>query len=117
MKPKYISIIITLLILLVAALTNPGEEIHRARVERELNSLIPDSLNATFGQVTTPLFDAAIDKFIHRQNFVFFSLTKLDLETATRIIGIGLFGHVFLISSPKEAFESERDKLQKLIPF
>ncbi|HEY6160897.1 MAG TPA: hypothetical protein VI112_06725, partial [Bacteroidia bacterium] len=83
MKTKYISIIITALVLLVAALTNPGEEIHRARVEKELSSLIPDSLNATLGQVTTPLFDAAIAKFIHRQNLIFFSLTKLDLQAAT----------------------------------
>ncbi len=110
--------------LLGAALTNPSPEKHRKAVKDRLEHYLTQyteqstqktsqntweklgkSLGASLGFA---LMEPLVHEVVQRENFVVFSLTKVDWDGKSNTIGIGLFGKVFL--SPKID-----DTLQKMM--
>ncbi|MEG0601913.1 MAG: DUF4359 domain-containing protein [Mucinivorans sp.] len=84
--------------------TNPSQEQHidnayRILKERHLDDLGINADYLTIGQglLGKEQMDNLLKKFISRDNYYLFSLTKIDLGDKTRTVGIGLLGHIFTI--------------------
>ena len=82
--------------------TNPSLEDHRDRVkkiyENKLNSM-EDSKSQEVVNLLSNIFsnvgDGFIDKLISRDNYLLFSITKLNFGGVTRNIGFGILGKVY----------------------
>lgn len=101
MKGKILLIIIILLIL--AALTNPDASKHREAVKEEVRDQI---LTTTEENILTSvlggfMIDQVMDQLVTVDNYLFFSLTRLNISGEHKLIGIGLFGNV-LVNIDKE---------------
>lgn len=79
-----IGLLVIALIVVIAYLTNPSEEVHRQAVLRKA------------AETKTSLKK----KKISREDFYLFSLTALDENNEHRIIGAGGFTTVFIFSKP-----------------
>jgi hypothetical protein len=96
------------LLLLLAAVTNPPYEIHKLKIKQEafkqmnrsagLNSgnnfqKAGYSLGSTLG---IAVIDKMLDVLVNADSYLFFSLTRINYQGESKIIGIGAFGNVFL---------------------
>ncbi|MEG2728158.1 MAG: DUF4359 domain-containing protein [Mucinivorans sp.] len=93
-----------IVIAVVMCATNPSQEQHidnayRILKERHLDDLGINADYLTIGQglLGKEQMDNLLKKFISRDNYYLFSLTKIDLGDKTRTVGIGLLGHIFTI--------------------
>ncbi|MEM6843242.1 MAG: hypothetical protein AAF632_13520 [Bacteroidota bacterium] len=116
-RPKgiWVGLLAALGILGMAILTNPSEEKHRRAVSQsghqELlqsslltysESTAPDEVNSTLVSTNGSSFTSPV----HRKNFYIFSLTELQFPDYSKIVGLGIFGKVFL-DEPEESTTSE----------
>src|ERR1051326_4847669 len=103
-----------LAVLVVAAITNPPVEAHRAAMNRALHQYMDEKGvepgNLTSALLTGTLLSAGTDQLVRADNYFFFSLTRLDLVVTTRTIGIGIFGHVLLYGSVQDMIAHEKNK-------
>lgn len=122
MKKGYITTLILALILIIAVLTNPSQDLHKEAVKTKLNSYMQKSISERLsesdnewkqaGQALGMMFGGAlIDEFISNavsiDNYVVFSTTKVTWERETKVIGIGFLGNVFLTSKIDETLDRE----------
>lgn len=106
------------LLILVAVMTNPNQAVHEEALKAKVNSYLQKSMTDELsesnneweqaGQALGFLFGGAIiDKVITNvvtvDNYVVFSITKISWGGESRLIGIGIFGNVFLTSKLDEA--------------
>jgi len=96
--------IIITLIIVITFFSNPKRDEHTFAVELRLTSL----LEKTLEEETTSAFDynigikvvgPAIYEIVNRvstENYLFFSLTKVNYQTDSKTIGIGILGKVYL---------------------
>ena|ERR1051325_3050504 len=114
LKTRHYILLGILALLVAAAITNPPVEAHRAAMNQALHQYMNEKdvepENLTGALLTGTLLSAGTDKLITADNYFFFSLTKLDLVVATRTIGIGIFGHVFLFGSVQDMIDHEKNK-------
>lgn len=130
MKKNHLITIVLILILVTAILTNPSQERHKETLKNELKYQLEKTLKEytpstdnpweKFGQALGMVFvgvlvDKIVDTLITSDNYVFFSLTKISLLGESKVIGIGLFGKVFILKDLKETtndfkllFENEK---------
>jgi hypothetical protein len=101
-------------VLVIAAMTNPDREMHKAAIRKKLMHATgldeqlaarPDStqdwspLGATIGlSLGLSMADQVLEHVIEVDNYVLFSITKATYEGHEARIGLGLFGNVFLSS-------------------
>ncbi|MCY4778688.1 hypothetical protein ORI89_03425 [Sphingobacterium sp. UT-1RO-CII-1] len=99
--------ILGITILLLSFLSNPPKELHEKVVKDKIISLLktePGSKNKElidFGiqLIGNTLVDQFVEEHLHIKNYYVFSLTKIRWEDQNVIIGLGIFGKVWL--SPK----------------
>jgi hypothetical protein len=122
-------IIIALLALAVLAfVSNPKIEAHRAAVREEANDYLQASLEEKRSQTNSGLRRAgqalgaafggiianeAIDEVVTADNYLLFSTTRVEWEGETHTIGLGLFGKVFISPNARRIVEEEILELDK----
>jgi len=85
------------LILVIALITNPGEDSHKAAVSKKVNSIVLPADPSGSGYVGShPYVDQLIDTHVSRTNHYLFSTTQVSWDNQVITVGLGLFGHVFL---------------------
>jgi hypothetical protein len=117
-KKNYI--LISFLSIAVLIYTNPSEENHLQTVKLKLKmsmnkkmssdiNLSNNSFNSIGKGLGMILGDALIDRltenFVFRQNFVIFSLTKVNFKGEDKIIGFGILGNIFITDRIEEALK------------
>ncbi|MCB0395188.1 MAG: DUF4359 domain-containing protein [Flavobacteriales bacterium] len=108
------------LLLILAAATNPSSEKHRdavkSKVEKKFKDVDkenkPESALGRMGKSLGLMFGKAFmneitDKLVDCDNYIFFSLTKVKTDNGERVIGMGIFGHVFLSEKVDQAINGE----------
>lgn len=113
MKKSYIILGIIGLVLIVAVITNPNQDRHKEVLKTKLNAYMHQSLNATqtesgdeWAQAGQALglmmggvmIENIIANMVSTDNYVLFSLTKINVDGKSKVVGIGAFGNVFLTS-------------------
>jgi hypothetical protein len=115
MKTKQIGIIVFASILLIAIFTNPSQDEHKEKVKETFTAYYQKSLKESqldtensFAALGSLLGESFINKIIEnavtRENYMFFSLTKVTFKGEEKSIGYGIFGNVFLSEKVEEAF-------------
>jgi hypothetical protein len=114
MKKSTITLAVLALVIIVAVITNPKLEDHKAAIKSKMNAAIQKSMSETISQSNDglqqagsvlgvmlggALIDRLIDSAVGVDNYVLFSLTKVTWEGNSMIVGVGIFGNVFLVSA------------------
>lgn len=118
MKTKQILIFAFITILLIAIFTNPSQEDHKEKVKETFLTYYKKSLKESqldtensFAALGSLLGESFINKIIEnavtRDNYMFFSLTKVTFKGEEKSIGYGVFGNVFLSEKVEEAFNKK----------
>ena len=111
---KYIFLIVLLVVLHTS---NPDLEVHQAAFTSKITSIFKETLDplernglADYLVRDAPPIDTSLinnitaqknnitAQKIRRQDYYFFSLTKLEFDGSTQTIGIGIFGNVFFFN-------------------
>ncbi|WKN42827.1 hypothetical protein [Tunicatimonas pelagia] len=106
-RPKgiWVGLMAVLVLLLAAFLTNPGLEKHRSAVAKSSHQELLQSSLLSFSESSSPnelnstLVSTGESQFsspVQRQDFYLFSLTELQFPDYEKIVGVGLFGMVFI---------------------
>lgn len=98
------SYIFIALFVLIAFLSNPKLEDHRATLRIKLTGLVEKHLSENTDNIISYglgkyFMDAIIDgglKNVSSDNYLLFSLTKFNFASESKIIGLGVFGQVYL---------------------
>lgn len=107
MKKNYILLYAVGLILLIAVLTNPNQDQHKEAVKAKYNSYIQKRMSEGLSEKDSELknlgmllgrtlINGIVSNTVTVDNYVFFSTTKISWDGESKIIGVGLFGNVFL---------------------
>jgi hypothetical protein len=104
MKTSQVTLIIIGFILLAMMATNPSIEDHREGVKEmykkklgEINNEEKDNVGTQIGiGLASIVGDGIINKMVSRENYILFSMTKVSLGHKSKLIGLGVFGKVFL---------------------
>ncbi|MGB3588707.1 MAG: hypothetical protein WBA23_19320 [Tunicatimonas sp.] len=105
LKGIWVGVLIVLVLLITAFFTNPGIEQHRSAVEKSTHQELLQPSLLTYSESTSPeelnstLVSTAESPFpspVQRKDFYVFSLTELQFPDYEKIVGIGLFGTVFI---------------------
>lgn len=98
--------IITIAILMIAAITNPKTIDHQIKVKSEISRAIhTKNLKegndvGILGEVIIKLaIDKEVETSISSDNYILFSLTKVIDKSGSRVVGIGVFTKVFLFTN------------------
>ena len=95
-------------IAVIAVITNPNKEKHEEAVKDEVRALILDPSgnsdveNIFEGLISGLLLDAYIEQAVSVDNYILFSLSKMNIDGKPKIIGVGLFGNVIVSSDKME---------------
>lgn len=118
MKRKNIMLIAIGVVLLVAVITNPNKDRHKEVIKEKFNSYMQKSMaeglsnsdneweqagEALGLMLGGALIDGIISNIVTTDNYVIFSTTKITWEGKSKIIGVGVFGNVFLTSKIDDA--------------
>jgi hypothetical protein len=105
------TLILTALFCTVAFLTNPQPERHKEAVKSKLSTFMQQGMKESLTQTDNEweqagqalglmlggaLVDRIVEELIATDNFLLFSTTRLNWDGDSKIIGVGIFGNVFL---------------------
>ena len=114
MKNKQLFIWVTISLLIVLAFsTNPPVEKHRAEVKNKFGTILQKSIaknidknggdkqGLSIGSTFSSMFGSIIlnpliDSYISDDNYLLFSVTRLKWNEKSNVIGIGVFGKVYI---------------------
>ena len=112
MKNKKLRLIIIGILILIAVITNPNQDRHKELVISKFNSKMQTSMSETdngwkqaehaLGMLLGGVF---LENLINVDNYVLFSTTKITFGKETKLIGIGVFGNVFIFSKALDAID------------
>jgi hypothetical protein len=123
-KKNYI--LLSFLLIAVLIFTNPSEENHlqtvKLKLKMSMNKKMSSDINSSNNSFNSIgkglgiiLGDALIDRltenFVFRQNFIIFSLTKVNFKGEDKIIGLGILGNV-IISNKIDDFLNKRKQIE-----
>lgn len=92
-KKKYILIFI----LIVAALTNPSITKHQTAAVDKIQNYLQNSPHTSTSSAGSLYFvEDQIKSRVSSSSYLFFSTTEVTIDNKAEIIGIGLFGMVFI---------------------
>jgi hypothetical protein len=121
MKTKHFILIGISILLLVAIITNPDTNHHKEEVKLKIHEYLQkslaDNINETddqwskAGKLFGNLFGEAminnmVNTIITSNNYILFSTTSATFEGKSKIIGLGIFGNVYLSDKVNEAFKN-----------
>jgi hypothetical protein len=121
MKAKHFILIGISILLLVAIITNPDTNHHKEEVKLKIHEYLQkslaDNINETddqwskAGKLFGNLFGEAminnmVNTMITSNNYILFSTTSATFEGKSKIIGLGIFGNVYLSDKVNEAFKN-----------
>ena len=127
MKKTHLILIAIVLIGLVAVLTNPNQDRHKEVVKNKINLYLQKSMKEDNAEtndereksgqalgmmIGVVLVNQIIDNLVSTDNYVLFSTTKVTWDGQTKVIGIGLFGNVFLTDKLDNALKDGLLKTQ-----
>lgn len=126
MKNKQLFLVILGLILIISVITNPNQDRHREVVKNKLSVIMQKAMteslkNSDSGakQIGSALglmlggafLDRMIESMISSDNYVLFSTTKITWEGKTKLIGVGVFGNVFISNEIEKALKDGKGLL------
>ena len=91
--------LILIAIAVIAVITNPDKLKHEEAVKDEVRALILDPSgnsdieNLFEGVLTGVLLDAFIQNAVSVDNYLLFSLTRMEFKDKSKIVGLGIFGN------------------------
>lgn len=121
MKKDYFLFGIIGLLLILAAISNPGSEVHKKALKSKVDLALHKSMQeitedhnslwAELGQAIGMALGGKISGEIVEQvvsvdNYIFFSITKITWDGEPHAVGIGIFGNVYLHSKLEDEIES-----------
>lgn len=103
MKRNYLFFGVLFLLLIISTITNPNKGTHLDLVFNEF-IVNKDELVKTngFGLIVLPLAKNALGEILSVDNYVLFSIVKIDYNGIKKNISIGAFGNVFLLINKSE---------------
>lgn len=124
-KGKLILIAIAALAL-VAIFTNPSLDSHKDAVRQALQTSMNNTLDeksSDMGKLKdlgkslgnlfgNKLIDASVNEMVSRDNYLVYSTTKCRYNGEDYVVGVGLFGHVFVSSKLETVFQDSLKKLK-----
>jgi len=108
---KYLILTITCLIILIAVITNPNQDRHREVVKNKINFYMQKNLSETNGlellgaMLGGAVVNVVINNLVSTDNYVLFSTTKINWRGESKVIGVGVFGNVYITSELVKAME------------
>lgn len=118
MKKRNLYVIIIVIVLFIAVLTNPDSIKHKEAVKNKLHEYLQKklqehsdtSLGETGGALGAMFADVLVDRIVNNvvssDNYVVLSTTKVTWEGKSKVIGIGIFGNVFITGNLQEAVDN-----------
>ena len=119
---KYILLIVLLIILYAS---NPAIEAHQNAVKSKLSHLIKQQTatksndntteklgKAFIGYLGESFADQIVNEYIKRKDYFFFSLTTIEFKGNEKIIGVGLFGNVFISDELENELNKDINKIK-----
>ena len=99
---KKTAIWIFLILLVAMFISNPSEIQHRDTLIKTMlanNSLSKKMENreSVNRYIESTLINKVVESLMYRENYYLISLTKVSLEGNSKIIGIGVFGKVYIL--------------------
>lgn len=119
MKKSHVALVGVGIVLLVAILTNPNMDQHKAVIRSKFTALFQQRLKQTEksdddfknigAAIGIALGGALVDRIVNDavtvDNYLLFSLTRVSIEGESKIIGLGAFGNVFISQKVDEALK------------
>ncbi|HEY0653529.1 MAG TPA: DUF4359 domain-containing protein [Chryseosolibacter sp.] len=114
-----ISLIIVVILLGAALLTNPSKSDHTQAVKdmiaEKLNNAMVDGISTSkntweaAGSVIgmslgMGFVNTFLENMVFRKNYLLFSLTEIRFQGKSRTIGVGAFGNVWILDDAKDRF-------------
>jgi len=111
MKTSSGTLILTVVLSATALFTNPQPERHKEAVKSKLSAFMQQGMKESLTQTDNEweqagqalglmlggaLVDRIVEELIATDNFLLFSTTRLNWDGDSKIIGLGIFGNVFL---------------------
>lgn len=117
MKRPNWTITILIIIILVAIFTNPSSAEHKLAVKSIINQKVQSSLSnentngfESLGALLGgSLINNLIDNSITSDNYLLFSITKINWKGESKNIGYGLFGNVFISKKVNDSFNDSKE--------
>lgn len=92
-KKKYLFILIAF----IAILTNPSEDSHKKAVKAKFDNYIETHSGSPLSSMKgNPFVEQTISMSVNSTSYLFFSTTNVAWNDDTYVIGIGIFGKVFI---------------------
>lgn len=126
MKKNHIVLAIFGVFILMAVITNPNQDRHKEVIKNKLNTYIQKSMKESLTESSNKweqagqalglmlggvLVDRVIDNLVTTDNYVLFSTTKITWDGQTRVVGVGLFGNVYVTDKLDETLNKGLLKL------
>jgi len=116
MKKGTLIILIAVIAIALAILTNPKEADHKAAAKKYIDDILQEQItNETDDewQALGLLFGKAVSGFIIEniitsENYIIFSTTHYKFQGEDKTIGFGLFGKVFITNKIKEEIKKQQ---------
>lgn len=106
MKKGTLFLLLLIGLAVVAYLTNPPKEVHQAAAYKKMNQIVENTMsrygieNKLLSSLGVELSDKFIGELLEKQissdNYYVLSLTKLNWENESYIIGVGAFNKVYI---------------------
>lgn len=111
MKASSGTLIMTVVLSATALFTNPQPERHKEAVKNKLSAFMQQSMKESLTQTDNEweqagqalgmmlggaLVDRIVEELITSDNYLLFSTTRMHWDGESKVIGIGIFGNVFL---------------------
>lgn len=111
MKTSSGTLILTVVFSATALFTNPQPERHKEAVKSKLSAFMQQSMKESLTQTDNEweqagqalgmmlggaLVDRIVEELITSDNYLLFSTTRMHWDGESKVIGIGIFGNVFL---------------------
>nr|WKN36434.1 hypothetical protein K4G66_29155 [Tunicatimonas sp. TK19036] len=118
---KVVGLVAFILLLVAAFITNPELGAHRKAVQDKLVNELVQAPSAELVSLTetketaqvensqlsgVDLIKNSVPTMVHRKNFLFFSLTELQLGGQQKIIGAGVFSNVWLLEPESGSYQA-----------
>ena len=106
----------------VMALTNPDRKAHTDAINKMLSDNIKSEMTKVYGgeyadqaiSTITSLAEKHSGHFIKVHNYGLFSVGEMEIDGKSSNVSVGLFGHVFTISSAVEEYMKKQSPMNKL---
>ncbi len=106
----------------VMALTNPDRKAHTDAINKMLSDNIKNEMTKVYGgeyadqaiSTITSLAEKHSGHFIKVHNYGLFSVGEMEIDGKSSNVSVGVFGHVFTISSAVEEYMKKQSPMNKL---